>query len=192
MMRSRKGFSLIEVLIAMMILSSGVILLVNSWGSSYRKLKKTQIQFEMAALIERKMIELEIEYRDKPLDSIHDEREDDFGTDYPQYSWKMKSQELEIPDLTPLFTSAEGGASSELIEIVKRLTDQLSKSIREVKLTLVYKTQPKNVEYSVTRYFVDYNRSLGLPGGVSGAGGTGSAGAGTESSLPSASVPGGG
>jgi general secretion pathway protein I len=176
----------------MMILSSGVILLVNSWGSSYRKLKKTQIQFEMAALIERKMIELEIEYRDKPLDSIHDEREDDFGTDYPQYSWKMKSQELEIPDLTPLFTSAEGGASSELIEIVKRLTDQLSKSIREVKLTLVYKTQPKNVEYSVTRYFVDYNRSLGLPGGVSGAGGTGSAGAGTESSLPSASVPGGG
>lgn len=180
MRKSQKGFSLLEVLIAMMILASGVILLVNSWGSSYRKLKKTQTQFEMAALIERKMVELEIEYQDKPLDSIDEEREDDFGDEYPQYAWRMKSKELEIPDLTPLFTSADGGASPELIEVVKRLTEQLSKSIREVQLTVIYKAQPKNIEYSVTRYFVDYNRSLSLPGG----GGGGSGGSSTGSNPP--------
>ncbi len=168
--RNRRGFSLLEVLIAMFILSSGVILLVNSWGSSYRKLKKTQTQFEMAALIERKMVEIEMEYKGKPLDSIDESKEDDFGDEYPQYSWKMESRELEIPDMSSLFTSADGGASGELLEIIKRLTDQLSKSVKEVKVTVIHKTQPRNIEYSVTTYFVDYDRSLGLPAGVGGGG----------------------
>lgn len=183
-----RGFSLVEVMIAMFILMSGVILLVNSWGSSYRKLKKTQTQFEMAALIERKMVEIELEYKGKPLDSVPEDLEDDFGDEYPQYTWKMESKDLEIPDLTSLFTSADGGASSELLDIVKRLTDQLSKSIKEVKVTVIYKSKPKDVSYSVTTYFVDYDRNLGLPGG----GAAGGSGTGTPSGSSGGNNPGGG
>lgn len=176
--KSQKGFSLLEVLIAMLILSSGVVLLVTSWGSSYSKLKKTQVQFEMAALLERKMMEIDIEYRGKPLDSIDEEQSDDFGDEYPQYAWRMESKKLEIPDLSPLFTSVSGGASGELLDIVKKLSDQLSKSVKEVKVSVIYRTKPKDVEYSVTTYFVDYDQPLPGVGGIPGLGGAGGAGTG--------------
>lgn len=175
--RNQNGFSLIEVIIAMMILSSGVILLVSSWANSYKKINRTQVQFEMAALLERKMVELHKEYDGKPLETIDDEKAEDFGADYPQYTWKMKSQELEFPDLTPLLVSQDGGATQEMLTLVKTLTEHFNKSVKEVKVTIIYKGGKKPIEYSVTTYFVDYDKEVAMPGGIgAGAAGTPAAG----------------
>ena len=178
-MRQRRndgGFSLIEVIIAMMILSSGIILLVSSWANSYKKINRTQVQFEMAALLERKMVELRKEYDGKPLETIDDEKAEDFGADYPQYAWKMKSQELEFPDLTALLVSQDGGATQEMLTLIRTLTEHFNKSVKEVKVTVIYKGGSKPIEYSVTTYFVDYDKEIALPGaaggGTQGAGGS--------------------
>lgn len=169
---SQHGFSLIEVIISMVILSSGIILLVSSWSNSYKRINKTQVQFEMAALLERKMQELRKEYEGKPLDTIDEEKSDDFGEEYPQYSWKMKSQELEFPDLTSLLVSQEGGATQEMLALIKTMTEHFNKSVRELKLTIIYKPKSgaKPIEYAVTTYFVDYDKEIALPGLPSGAG----------------------
>lgn len=153
---------------AVVILASALLLLTNSWGSSFLRVKKTQLQFEVAALIERKMSELELEYRGKPLDSIPDEREEDFGSDFPQYSWKMTSKKLEFPDLSSVLTSKDGGTDQMTLSLIKQLSDGLSKSIKEVTLTVTYKPlQGKPLTYPVTTYFVDYDQaiSFGVPGG---------------------------
>lgn len=166
-MRSKRGFTLLEVLIATMILSTGIILLANSWGGSFMRVRKTQLSTEVAALLERKMVEIQMEYRDKPLDSIDEEKADDFGSDYAQYSWKMESKKLEIPDLSASLTSRDGGADEMMISLVRQLSEHLSKSIREVKVTVIYKGGKKPLEFSATTYFVDYNRDIqmGKPGG---------------------------
>ncbi len=175
-LRNKKGFSLIEVIIAMMILSSGIILLVSSWSNSYKRINRTQVQFEMAALLERKMVELRKEFDGKPLETIDDEKAEDFGAEYPQYSWKMKSQELEFPDLTALLVSQDGGATSEMLQLVKTLTEHFNKSVKEVKVTVVYKGGTKPIEYSVTTYFVDYDKEIAMPGGLGSGAGTPGAG----------------
>jgi general secretion pathway protein I len=156
-------------MMAVIILASGLLLLTNSWGSSFLRVRKTQQQFEVAALIERKMTELELEYRGKPLDSIPEEKAEDFGDQYPQYSWKMTSKKLEFPDMTSVLTSKDGGADQMTISMIKQLSEGLSKAIKEVTLTIVYKPlQGKPLQYSVTTYFVDYDQSLafGVPGGI--------------------------
>lgn len=161
------GFSLIEVIIAMVILSSGIILLVSSWANSYKRINKTQTQFELAALLERKMVEIRKEYDGKPIDTIDEEKADDFGDEYPQYSWKMKSQELEFPDLTALLVSKDGGATQELLALVKTMTEHFNKSVREVKVTVMYKPKDnpkKQIDYSVSTYFVDFDKEIALPG----------------------------
>lgn len=164
MIRSRKGFTLIETVIAMVILSSGIILLTSSWGGSFMRVKKTQLSTEVAALLERKMAEVEMEYAGKPLDSIQD-KEDDFGSEYPQYSWKMTAKEFEVPDISATLTANSKGTGVDEMQLtmMKTLTEHLSKTIKEVKVSIIYKGGKKPLEFSATQYFVDYDKEIPMP-----------------------------
>jgi general secretion pathway protein I len=165
MIKSKKGFTLLETLLAMIILSTGILLLTNSWSGSFLRIRKTQLNSEVSALLERKMVEVEAEYKDKPLESIPEEKEDDFGSDYPQYSWKLESQEFKIPDLSAGMTSRDGGANEMLLSIIKQLSEHLNKSVKEVRVTVLYKPKSgKELSFSVTRYYVDFNKELPMPG----------------------------
>lgn len=176
--RNKKGFTLLETLLAVVILSAGIMLLTQSWSGSFLRIRKTQLNQEVAALLERKMAEIDLEYRDKPLETIKEEDGDDFGAEYPDYQWKMTSREFQAPNLGSLLTSQEGGADQMLLTIVSQLTEHLSKTIKEVKVTVIYSKGKKPMEYSAVTYFVDYNKPLGfgggggLPGGASPGGST--------------------
>lgn len=163
---NRKGFSLIEVVLALLVMASGLFILMNAWAGTYSRLQKTQVQVQIVALLERKVSELEREYKGKSLDSIPEEKEDDFGSDVPNYSWKMKSRKLEIPDMTSSLVGREGGANTNLIAIMKLFTDHLSKSVKEVQVTVTYKhkNRKKPLSVDVTFYIVDYDRPLPVPG----------------------------
>lgn len=161
----KTGFTLVETVMAMVILSTALVLLANSWGGAFARVKKTQLNFEVAALLERKMTELQIEYRGKSLDSIPEERAEDFGSEYPQYSWKLKSKELELPDMTPLM-GGQDGVDPMVQQFIKQFTENLQKSIKEVRLTVIYKaSNGKALEFSVTSYYVDYDKNLDATGG---------------------------
>lgn len=167
---SNTGFTLIETLLAMVILSSALLLLTNSWSSSFLRVRKTQQQFEVATLLERKMTEVEIEFKGKSLDEIPEEKSDNFGDKYPQYSWKLNSKKLEIPDLSSLLGGDDGGGNNQkmMMSLVKQMSETLSKAIKEVTVTVTFKpAKGKPLEYSVTQYFVDYDKEInfGMPTG---------------------------
>lgn len=164
----KKGFTLIEVVLAMMVMASGLFILTNSWSGTYNRLRKTQIQVQMAALLERKVAEIEREFKGKSLESIPDEKEDNFGSELPQYTWKLKSKKLEIPDISASLTAQEGGADATLITLMKTFTEHLSKSIKEVNISVKYSEGAKPVLADVTIYMIDYDRPLPMPGTSSG------------------------
>ncbi|MFZ4402982.1 MAG: hypothetical protein ACOYOK_02670 [Pseudobdellovibrionaceae bacterium] len=164
-----KGFTLIETLLAAIILSGGLALLSHSWNATEVRNRKTQLTTVMASLLQRKMQEVEMEYKDKPLESIPEEQEDDFGSEYPKYSWKMVSKEFAMPDLSSSLISRAGGADQMMITVIQQMSEHLSKSIKEVKVTVIYKGGKKPFSYSVTTYFIDYDRPLPLGGGGGGA-----------------------
>lgn len=179
-MRSEKGFTLLETLLAVVILSSGILLLTSSWSGSFARLRKTQLNQEVAALLERKMAEIDLEYRGKPNDSIPEEKADDFGSEYPQYKWKMTARDFEAPNLSTLIAAqtGEGDGGQQMQMIINTLTEHLSKTIKEVKVTVIYTGGKKPVEYSIVTYFVDYNKPLSVGGAAGAAAGAGGGGGG--------------
>ncbi len=159
-----KGFTLIEVVLALMVMASGLLILTNSWSGTYSRLKKTQTQVQLAALLERKVVEIEREYKGKSLEAIPEEKEDNFGSELPEYSWKLKSKKLEIPDISASLVAQDGGADQSMITLMKTFTEHLSKSVKELNISVTYKEGKKPLVADVTIYMIDYDRPLPIPG----------------------------
>ncbi len=165
-LNTNKAFTLIEVVLAMMIMASGLFILTNSWSGTYNRLKKTQVKVQLAALLERKVVEIEREYKNKSLDSIPEEKEDSFGEELAEYSWKMTSQKLELPDLSAVMESQQDGVKTDLASLMKIFSEHISKSVKEIKVEVTYKDKKKPVTVDVVFYMIDYDRPLPVPGGA--------------------------
>jgi len=156
------------VLIAMMIMLGAIVMVANAWSGNLARLEKARINNTTALLLSRKMAEVEIQYREKPLEEIPEEDDGDFGPAFPQYKWEMASKEFEMPDLSEALMSRDGGAQSELLQIIRTMPDVFNKNIKEVTVSIVYtsKRTKKQIKNSVTTYFVDYSKDIPLgPGG---------------------------
>lgn len=167
-LQKQKAFTLIEVVLAMMIMASGLFILTNSWAGTYNRLRKTQVQVQLAALLERKIVELEREFKSQSLDSIKEEDTGDFGTELEGYTWEMKSQKVEFPDLSGIIGGVGENQNLDLVSIMKLFSEHLSKSVKEVKVSVTYKDQKKPITVDVVFYVVDYDRPLPMPGGAGG------------------------
>lgn len=172
-MRSAKGFTLMEVLIALMIVAGGIVALNIGWGNSFLMIRKSTMKYNAATLLERKMAEFEAKFKAKPFNEIPESEEGDFENDFPQYRWTMESRDLELPDLTPLLVAQEEQADEMLISMMKQMTEYLNKVIKEVKVSIFVKGKGgREAEFSATQYFVDYTKDFGgLPGAGGAAGG---------------------
>ena len=86
----------------------------------------------------------------------------------PGYTWKLKSKKLEIPDISASLTAQDGGADASLILLMKTFTEHLSKSIKEVNISVINTEGRKPLVADVTIYMIDYDRPLPIPGGAGG------------------------
>ncbi len=167
-LKNQKAFTLIEVVLAMMIMASGLFILTNSWAGTYSRLQKTQVQVQIAALLERKIVELEREFKTQSLDNMKEEDTGDFGSELPGYTWEMKSQKVEFPDLSGIIGGVGDNQNLDLISIMKLFSEHLSKSVKEVKVAVTYKDKKKPITVDVVFYVIDYDKPLPMPGGGGG------------------------
>lgn len=172
-LQSEKGFSLIEVLIALTIMMGTVTILAMSWSGSQLRLRKMKLNHQAAFLLDFKMADMQREYGQQ-FQRIPDEDAGDFtdlGKEYEKFTWKLTSQEFELPDLTPLLiqdaqnSGGGGGADGLLIAMMSQLTDFFGQAVKEVTITIVYTLGKNNVEFSATSFVVDFTQQLPLPTG---------------------------
>lgn len=167
MRRDRRGFTLIEVLVALMIVSAAIMASASLWSGNFAVMRKSALNYDVATLLERKMVEIEAKYKDKPLTDIPETDGGDFGTDMPSARWELKSREMEFPDLSALMLGQEEKPDEMIISMIKQMTEYLNKVIKEVKVSIFIKRNKREIEFSATQYFMDYTKDFGgggLPG----------------------------
>ena len=156
-----KGFTLIEVMVAMMIMVGAIIILYTSTAGTQARIRKSRVYNNVALLLERKIAEVEAKNTGKSITELSDE-EGDFGKDFPEYRWTFAVQPFEMPDLSAAVT--RDGASEMLLTILSTLRETMSQSIMEGTVTVFVKSGDKEVPFSVTTYFVDYEKEVNFPG----------------------------
>ena len=52
-----------------------------------------------------------------------------------------------------------------MVAMLKQMTEQISKAVKEVKISVVVKRNGKELEFSATEYMVDYQAQLDVGGG---------------------------
>jgi general secretion pathway protein I len=161
------GFTLVETLVAMVIMSGGVMVLANSWSGNFMRIRNSRINNTMAILLERKMTEVDVKYKDRPFDEVAEADAGDFGTKYPGYRWEMKAKKFEMPDMSSALISKEGGSDEMTLMIVRTVQDFIKEAVKEISVTVYYKGRVgKEVRNTVTVYLVDYTKELPMPAGM--------------------------
>ncbi len=162
------GFSLIEVMIAMLILSGAMIALSQSWSGSLFSFRKAQSVNTIVSLLKKKTTELEIKYKGLSFNEIPKDEAGGFDQGYEDFTWQSETQDLEFPDLSQVLISKEGGANEMLLTVVKQMTDFFSKSIKELRVSIIWKSAKREVKYSIVTYLVN-NQEAGSFAGAGGA-----------------------
>jgi prepilin-type N-terminal cleavage/methylation domain-containing protein len=165
----KRGFTLLEVVIAVAIIAAGVIVVGSSWSGNLLRLRTTNLYSNIAYLLEKKMHEVELKYKDQPIDSIPEEEEGDFGKDYANFRWVMKSRNFEMPDISSLIAGEDQQPDEATNMMVTQMSDFMKSAVKEVQVIVFAKVKEKEVKFSVSTYFVNYNAELAIPGLSGGA-----------------------
>jgi len=159
------GFTLLEVVIALGIMGTVMIVLTSSWRGNFRRVKKAKIQTQAVYLLQKKMTELEVFYKGKVKELPKESQSGKFkDKSLKNYSWQWQAQEFNMPDIARLFTSEEGIVDETTVTILNKMKKYMEDSVREVKLTLLYQASPKSkpIKYSISTIFVDYDAPLDI------------------------------
>lgn len=161
-----RGFTLIETLVALVITVGAAMIVSNSWSGNNLRVRKAALYNNVASLLEKKMVEMEAKHKGKKIAEISEES-GDFGEDYPQYRWVFSVQPFEMPDMSPLLSNEEDnkGADPMVLSVLKTMQETVAKSILEATVTVFVKSGEKELPFSITSYFVDYEADLLPPGG---------------------------
>lgn len=164
---ARDGFTLLEVMIAVaiMTISLGAILQVQS--NSLKNLDRSKIMGTAAMLARNQMIQAEMVFQGKSFEEIPGSEEGKFDAPFEEYRWAREIKEIEFPEMN----FSGGGESSEGEEsqgnemaerIGKIFSNYMTKGIREVVVTIYHGSGDQEREYQVSTYWVNLNNEFNL------------------------------
>ena len=157
--KNTKGFSLLEILIAVAILATSFTVLLTSQGSSYLSSERAEQITQATFLARQKMSDIEIELaKDLEKNKFPDQEKEEVGIfDEPldEFRWKYSVRKVEIPIVG---TGNEESGNPLIGAYMKNMMEQISKSIREIKVTIFWGDKDSKEEdqpqMSVTTHIV--------------------------------------
>ena len=164
--KSQVGFTLLEVLIALAIMSVafGAIIMLES--RNMEAMERAERMNVVTMLAQNKMIEIESEFEGKKFDEISAEESGQFDSPYDEFRWTKTVEEVEFPNLLQTQDSDEGPdggrVSSFQRSMGQLITKFLTDSIREVTLTIYWPKGTGEQSTDISTYWVDLENDFSL------------------------------
>ncbi len=171
LLNNRSGFTLLEVIIALAIMVVSLASIIAVESNSINATIRAKQMNTVAMLARNKMIELEYEVQGKTFDEMKKESSGQFKEPFNDYKWSWTIKEMKFPNFSAAFSGAaaggdEGsgaqGGSDMVATMVRLITNYLSKSLREMTVTISWMRSGKEQSFSVSTYWVNLNNELQL------------------------------
>ena len=161
----RAGFSLLEVMIALAILATSLMIILDFHSTAVITSGRAQTMSVATALARHQMAQLLLQMvAEVAAGRLPDEKSETGSFEemgFPNFRWEMQIRKVEVP--APPLPEEAGG---ELVnKIIQSITEQISKATREMKLTVFWKEFEDEESIDVTTHLVS------LKGGKVGVGG---------------------
>ncbi|MEZ4704680.1 MAG: prepilin-type N-terminal cleavage/methylation domain-containing protein [Bdellovibrionota bacterium] len=160
----RKGFSLIEVLAAFVILSISIIVFMENQSLALRMVSRIDNQNQAIVLAQMKMAQTNLVIDKSGIQSIKDEEAGAFeGDESEGYEWKVLKRNVPAPDFISLMSSFSGetddAQDQQLNQAsqgpMKAITDIWGKALREIEIQVLWKEDDLPKSISLFSHYVD-------------------------------------
>ncbi|MFH1018154.1 MAG: type II secretion system protein [Pseudomonadota bacterium] len=185
-----RGFSFVEVMVAMVILSISLVVLMESQSRSMDLVSRARTMDAAITLAESKMTELSQLAAFKGIDTLKPEEKGEFDQErHPGYRWKYTVLPVPAPDFGALFKLAFGGAEDEKNSNAQLFAGPLQmigkvwgEALKELHVEVLWSDGAREKSYELVTHLIaqdtmtQLNVAIGaLTGGasVTGTGGTG-------------------
>lgn len=152
---SERGFSLLEILIAIAVLSISLTGILTFFGSSQQRTRQADAMTIANMLARQKMAEIilslegDLEKGIFPQTTKTDSGK--FEGRFENYRWESEVKKVELP-LPPGGGGDDSGGANPMMLFVKQLG--LDEAIREVSLKIFWKVRDRETNFSVTTHLV--------------------------------------
>lgn len=150
-LKRNKGFTLLEIMVAMAILSISLVALLSFQGNTMITSGRAEKITEATMLARMRMGEIELEL-DKGLKKgeFPEEKteEGEFEEPFNNYKWKFSIKGVKLP--APVM--GDEGSVENLIG--RQLTEEIAKTVREVKLEIIWSELGEEQSINVVTHIV--------------------------------------
>ncbi len=175
--RPGRGFTLLEVMVALAILAASLVAISEVVGGALRNHVRAR-QLDVATLLARtKMVEAQAELERKGFRDFDDSSEGTFEEEgHPEVRWKLEVRRptvelgpegvfralsgksldelLPPPDQAPQLAPVRASMSAMIQPLLTQIGEQIKKTVREVRLTVTWEEGRKTESFDVTTHLV--------------------------------------
>lgn len=150
---SLSGFTLLEIMIALTIMTIAFAAILSSESGSIHSSVRSR-ELNIAAWLARNlMVESEHLMEDKPFNELSKEESKNFPEPFQRFKWKREVRELKFPDFS--LPEKEGGMPEPIRIFIKTITKFLNDSVRELIITVSWPRGKGEQQITVSTYLVD-------------------------------------
>jgi general secretion pathway protein I len=112
--RTQRGFTLVEVMIALAILFAALVMMLSRVTADTQATNRAKLMTAATGLARGKMLDLEEDLLFKGFQDTSEDEDGDFSDEgFPRFSWKAKIEKIELPPLQQLQQGQGAAAASK-------------------------------------------------------------------------------